>query len=176
MTTVTLHIPTIDAGEIVLRAISEVDLGPLATFYAGERSKFVGGPLSRADCWRLIAGNLGHWALRGYGMWVIADRACGDPMGICGFIFREGWDEPELGWQVWDGYEGRGIAFRAAKAARIHGATHFGLDSVISYIDPENTRSQALAERLGARFEREGTLLGTPCQVWRHPKSKEVAA
>ncbi|GAW33084.1 hypothetical protein RA2_00120 [Roseovarius sp. A-2] len=176
MTTLTLHIPTVEAGDIVLRAICEDDLDPLATFYAGARSHFVGGPLERADCWRLIAGNLGHWALRGYGMWVISDRASGDPMGICGFIYREGWDEPELGWQVWDGYEGRGIASRAARAARAHGATQFGLDGVISYIDAGNTRSLALAKRLGARFERDGTLLGKPCQVWRHPRASEVAA
>jgi RimJ/RimL family protein N-acetyltransferase len=176
MTTLTLHIPEVKSGDLILRTICEDDLDQLAAFYAGTRSQFVGGPLSRADCWRLIAGNLGHWALRGFGMWVIADRGTGNPLGVCGFIFREGWDEPELGWQVWDGYEGRGIAYRAAHAARTHGAAHFGLDGVISYIDPANTRSQALAERLGARFERDGTLLGTPCQVWRHPKSGEVAA
>lgn len=176
MTTLTLHIPEVQSGDLLLRAVCEDDLDPVAAFYAGARSHFVGGPLARAECWRLIAGNLGHWALRGYGMWVIADRETGDPLGLCGFIFREGWDEPELGWQVWDGHEGLGIAYRAACAARAHGARHFGLDGVISYIDPSNTRSQALAARLGARFEREGKLLGTPCQVWRHPKTAEAAA
>ncbi|MBQ0749085.1 MAG: GNAT family N-acetyltransferase [Roseovarius sp.] len=176
MTTFTVHIPEVKSGDLVLRAICEDDLDALAAFYAGARSHFVGGPLGRAECWRLIAANLGHWALRGYGMWVISDRGTGDPMGLCGFIFRDGWDEPELGWQVWDGHEGRGIAYRAAQAARAHGAANFGLDGVVSHIDPDNARSQALARRLGARFEREGTLLGLACQVWRHPKSDEVAA
>lgn len=176
MSILTLDIPEVKCGDLILRAVREDDLGPLAAFYAGARSRFVGGPLDRAECWRLIAGNLGHWALRGYGMWVIADRSDGNPLGLCGFIFREGWDEPELGWQVWDGHEGRSTAYRATLAARAHGAKHFGLDGVVSYIDPGNARSQALARRLGARFERDGSLLGTPCQVWRHPNCQEVAA
>lgn len=173
MTRFVFEIPTLEAGDVSLRAIQESDLEPLAAFYATERSAFVGGPLSRADAWRLISGNLGHWALRGYGMWVIdLDR---QPVGVCGFIFREGWDEPELGWQVWGGFEGRGIAYQAASAARAHGARAYGLNGVISYIDPRNARSIRLAERLGAAFERETVLLDKHCHVYRHPKMEEMA-
>ena len=65
-------------------------------------------------------------------------------------IFNDGWDEPELGWHIYDGFEGKGYAYQATIAARRYSARHFGLDRVISYIDPENTRSVALAERLDA--------------------------
>lgn len=175
MTALTLHIPEVRTGDLVLRAICEADLDPLAAFYASARSRFVGGPLSRAECWRSIAGNLGHWVLRGFGMWVITESANTEAIGLCGFIHRDGWDEPELAWQVWGRHEGRGIAYSAAQAARLYGARHFGLDGVISYIDAGNTRSLALARRLGAWFERDGCVLGKPCQVWRHPKASEVA-
>jgi RimJ/RimL family protein N-acetyltransferase len=67
-------------------------------------------------------------------------------------------------------FEGQGLAFEAALAARTHAALYQNLDGVISYIAPGNTRSIALANRLGARFEREGTLLDTPCHIYRHPK------
>lgn len=173
MTHFAFDIPTLEAGEVTLRAVQESDLDPLAAFYATERSRFVGGPLPRVDAWRMIAGNLGHWALRGYGMWVIAVDQ--QPAGLCGFIFREGWDEPELGWQVWDGFEGRGLACQAAHAARAHGVRSFGLDGVISYIDPGNARSIRLAERLGAAFERETVFFDKPCHIYRHPK-QEVSA
>lgn len=173
MTRFAFDIPTLEAADVTLRAIREGDLEPLAAFYATARSAFVGGPLPRVDAWRMISGNLGHWALRGYGMWVIdMDQ---QPVGLCGFIFREGWDEPELGWQVWDGAEGRGIAYQAASAARAHGARAFGLDGVISYIRPDNARSIRLAERLGATFERETVFFDKPCHIYRHPKQEKLA-
>jgi RimJ/RimL family protein N-acetyltransferase len=173
MTQFAFEIPTLDAGDVSLRAIQESDLEPLAAFYATDRSQFVGGPLPRVDAWRIISSNLGHWALRGYGMWIIA--ADQQPVGMCGFIFREGWDEPELGWQVWDGSEGRGIAYQAASAAREQGVRAYGLDSVISYIDPRNARSIKLAERLGAAFERETVFFDKPCHIYRHPKQEKHA-
>jgi RimJ/RimL family protein N-acetyltransferase len=50
-----------------------------------------------------------------------------------------------------DGFEGRGIAQEAARAALDWTWAHTGLASLVSYIDPRNHRSIRLAERLGAR-------------------------
>ena len=36
-----------------------------------------GKPLSKADAWRQIAMILGHWSLRGYGLWAVEERATG---------------------------------------------------------------------------------------------------
>ncbi|MFT5001070.1 MAG: RimJ/RimL family protein N-acetyltransferase, partial [Planctomycetota bacterium] len=90
--------------------------------------------------------------------------------GYVGLVNYEGWDEPELGWNMFEGFEGKGYAYEAAIAARDYAAQHFDLDGVISYIDPQNTRSLALAARLGATFEREGPLMGHVCHIYRHPK------
>ena len=175
MTTFSVDIPTIETDRLILREARESDLDTLATFMASERSHFVGGPLDRANCWRLISGSLGHWLLRGYGMWYIHHKADDRVIGACGFIFREGWDEPELHWNMHDGYEGKGYAFEAARAARAYGAQHFNLNGVISYIDPVNSRSIALAKRLGATFERNGSLLGEDANIYRHPLIGDTA-
>ncbi|MCM2563099.1 GNAT family N-acetyltransferase [Lutimaribacter sp. EGI FJ00015] len=169
MTRITVDIPVIETDRLILRAMQETDLDVIADFFADDRSSFVGGPKSRADSWRTIAGALGHWMLRGYGMWLAAERATDRPVGGVGFLFPEGWDEPELGWHLYNGHEGKGYAYEAAIAARTHGARHFGLDGVISYIAPDNTRSAALARRMGATLERQGTLLGHAVDVYRHP-------
>ena len=174
MTSFTVEIPIIETERLILREARESDLDELAIFMASERSHFIGGPLDRANCWRLISGSYGHWLLRGYGMWYIHHKADDRVIGACGFIFREGWDEPELGWNVHDGYEGKSIAFEAATAARAYGAKHFDLDSVISYLNPDNARSIALSKRLGATFERKGTLLGHDVDIYRHPKSGDA--
>lgn len=170
MTALRVDIPVIETPRLILRAGRETDLDAQAAFYATDRAQYVGGPLDRVQTWLAIAAGLGHWVIRGYGMWTLQDRATGLPCGRCGFIFREGWDEPELAWQVFAGHEGHGIAHEAVLAARDHGARHFGLDRTVSYIDPANTRSQRLADRLGAVHEGDTMLLGGPVQAWRHPQ------
>ncbi|NDW45267.1 GNAT family N-acetyltransferase [Ruegeria sp. PrR005] len=171
----TLSIPVIETENLILRGPRESDFEAFAAFGASERSRFVGGPFPRFRSWGGFLATYGHWALRGYGMWMVEERATGATAGRIGFIFNDGWDEPELGWHIFDGFEGKGYAYQAAHAARAHGAQHFGLDGVISYIDPANTRSLRLAERLGAQYERDGEVAGHPCQVWRHPQQGTAA-
>ena len=57
-------IPVLETDRLILRDLRERDLDALAAFYAGERSRFIGGPLSRNDAWRRIAtvlGEMGVW-------------------------------------------------------------------------------------------------------------------
>lgn len=161
--------PVLETARLTLREPREGDLDAMAAFYASDRSRWVGGPCDRfAAAGRLLAG-LGHWALRGYGWWVLEERASGAVAGRAGIAFLDGWDEPELGWHLYDGFEGKGLAYEAVLAARRHAAQAWGMAAPISYIAHDNARSRALAERLGARVEREGMVVGHPCLVYRHP-------
>ena len=108
--------------------------------------------------------------LRGFGFWTLEERASGRAIGRAGFYFPPQWSEPELGWQVFDGFEGKGLVYEAAMAARAAGPRLFGLNGVISYIVRDNSRSRRLAERMGATVERETELLGKPCLIYRHPR------
>ncbi|MFC4667626.1 GNAT family N-acetyltransferase [Seohaeicola nanhaiensis] len=173
--TATLSIPVIETERLILRGPRESDFEAFATFSASDRAAFVGGPYTRQRSWVSFLAQYGHWALRGYGMWMLEDRATGGIAGRVGIIRNDGWDEPELGWHIYDGFEGKGLAYEAAHAARAHAANHLGLDRVISYIVPDNTRSAALAQRLGATIERDGEVSGHPCHVWRHPSAKGAA-
>jgi RimJ/RimL family protein N-acetyltransferase len=169
-------IPTVETDRLILRAFSEADLDAVFAFNQTERSHWVGGPKeTRHECWRVIIGILGHCAVRGYGFWMIEEKATGTQAGGVGILHHEGWDEPELGWHLYEGFEGKGIAYEAALAARTYAANNFAIPTPISYIDPENTRSVALAKRLGATLEREGEVIGHACHVYRHPVT-EVAA
>ncbi|PIE14160.1 MAG: GNAT family N-acetyltransferase [Rhodobacterales bacterium] len=172
--TLTLDIPVLETERLILRGPREEDFEAFAAFGASERSKFVGGPYPRIRSWGGFLATYGHWALRGYGMWMVEDRQSCQTAGRIGMIYNDGWDEPELGWHIYDGFEGKGLAFEGAQAARRYAATHQGLNGVISYIEPANTRSLALARRLGATFEREGHVVGHPCHIYRHPKAEAV--
>ena len=142
----------------------------MTAFFATERSHMVGGPKDAFESWKSLLGLVGHWAVRGYGCWNITDKASGKFAGWAGIIHAPGWDEPELGWAVMEEFEGKGIAYEAALAARTYAARHQGLNGVMSYLAHANERSRTLVKRLGATYEREGELLGKKAQIWRHPQ------
>ncbi len=175
MPAMTLPIPEFETDRLIIRAPHGSDLAAMTAFFATERSKYVGGPRTPTDCFSSLAARLGHLALRGFGLWHITTKDTSSFIGWAGMIFAPGWQEPELGWSLLEGAEGKGFATEAAKAARSYAAEHQGMDGVISYIAPANTASIAVAERLGAQHEADGELLGKSCQIWRHPKMEDQA-
>ncbi len=167
--TFAVTIPTLTTDRLTLRPPRESDLETLVAFGQSERTRFIGGKRERFEAWRGLLAIIGHWALRGYGYWSVDTRE-GEFVGRVGVSLHDGWPEPELGWHLFDGFEGRGYATEAAKAARDHAYRVWGMGPVISFIAHENPRSIAVAERLGARFEREGEPDGPhPYGIWRHP-------
>ncbi|WP_050605268.1 GNAT family N-acetyltransferase [Ruegeria sp. 6PALISEP08] len=163
-------IPTVETERLILRAPHQDDLPAMTAFFATERSHMVGGPKDELGSWDSLVKRLGHWALNGFGLWHLTEKSRGVFVGWAGIIFAPGWDEPELGWTLMEQAEGKGLGFEAAEAARDYAARHQGLNGVMSYIAQANDRSRALAERLGATYEREAELLGKKAQIWRHPQ------
>lgn len=168
----TVDIPILETERLVLRAPHWADFEAYAAFCASERSAPLGGPYTRSAAFTRLSALIGHWHLRGYGRWMITDRKTGAPLGVTGCLYPEGWPEPEIAWSVFDDAEGKGIAQEAATAARKYAYDNLGWRTAISCVDPANTRSVALAQRLGCRedgtFEHAeyGTL-----HIWRHPEA-----
>lgn len=166
----TSTIPRIETDRLLLREYRQTDFDAFADFYASPRSRFVGGPMPRELAWRAMAVHLGHWALQGFGFWAVEARDTGAFCGHVGLWHPEGWPEPEVGWVLMGGAEGRGIAREAAEAARRYAYRSLHWQTAISMIDPDNSRSITLARRMGCRHDGDFThvRLG-PMQVWRHP-------
>ncbi|ASP20162.1 anhydro-N-acetylmuramic acid kinase [Antarctobacter heliothermus] len=158
---------TLTTDRLTLRTPLEEDFAPVAAFMASPRARFVGGPVEDEFAqWRGFLSGFGHWALRGYGFFMVLHD--GHKVGRVGVVNHIMWDEPELGWHIFDGFEGKGYATEAAACVRDWAATDRGLGPLISYIHPDNDASRRVAERLGARHERDRTLMEHPVQVWRH--------
>jgi RimJ/RimL family protein N-acetyltransferase len=165
--------PVLMTGRLVLRAPQGDDFAAWAAFATSDRSRYIGGPLSRALAWRAWGHVIGHWAMRGFGMFVLAARIAPErPLGMAGPWYPDGWPEREIGWSLWsDADEGKGYAREAAAAARDHAFGALGWTSAVSYIHPDNARSIALAERLGATRDRAAPCPeDRACLVYRHPR------
>jgi RimJ/RimL family protein N-acetyltransferase len=163
-----LPIPTLTTDRLILRAPREGDFSAMLAFNDSSRAAFVGGGGDRQKVWRNLIANIGHWALRGYGFYSV-DTKTGDFIGRVGVIYHDGWDEPELAWHLFDGFEGKGYALEAALAARADYQARITQQPPISYIDVSNTRSEALAKRLGASIERTLNDEKGHHHVYRHP-------
>ena len=171
---ISMTIPVIETERLILREPREADFSAMLAFNDSPRASFVGGGRERQWVWRGLLANIGHWVLRGYGFFSV-DTKDGDFIGRIGMLYHDGWDEPELGWHLFDGYEGQGYAVEAARAARADYHARISTHPPISYIDPENPRSEALARRLGATPEREAEVFGKLIRIWRHPAPEALA-
>lgn len=163
-------IPTLETDRLIMRAPEMQDFDAYAEFLTTERSHMVGGPLDRTDAWLRFAAIAGHWSLYGYGRWVLDVKDGDANIGFVGLLNPEGWPEPEIGWTVFANGEGKGYAFEAAKAARDYVYNTLGWDRVVSLIDPKNTRSLALGERMGLThdYDHDHPKFGT-LSVYVHP-------
>ena len=170
MPSLAVDIPVLTTERLTLREPREADFDAHLAFATSDRSRYIGGPSTRWEAWRSFAAGVGHWVLRGFGFWTVAEAKTVALIGRIGLINHDGWPETELGWHIYEGFEGKGYAYEAAMAARDHAYQVMGLPPMISQIHPDNIRSRRLAERMGATVERETELLGNPCLIYRHPQ------
>ncbi len=173
--------PVLTTERLILRAPQASDFEALVPFITSDRARFVGGGADKdlGVAWRVLAIFAGHWHLRGYGIFVLADRVSGRPMGSAGPWHPGDWPEQELGWTLWDAAdEGKGYAREAVIALRRHVYDDLGWPTAVSYIDDRNDRSLALAQRLGCTLDVDAARpqRDAPLQVWRHPAPSGVAA
>src|SRR5258706_5664508 len=118
----------------------------------GEVMRYIrAGALSRVDSWWQMARYMGHWQLRGYGLWALIERATDRLVGHLGFLDPEGGHGFELGWVLAREAWGKGYALEGTRAAVGHAFTVLGRERIVCLIQPENARSIPVAERLGAR-------------------------
>lgn len=163
-------IPTIETERLRLRAAKMSDFDAYAAFRTDPvRTEGVGGPCTRAAAFDKLAEIIGHWSLRGFGRWMIADKATDAPLGVAGPYHPDDWPEREIAWSVFANAEGKGIAYEASMASLKYAYETLGWNTAVSCVTPGNDRSVALAERMGATREDDFTTVdGMVLQVYRH--------
>jgi RimJ/RimL family protein N-acetyltransferase len=156
-------VPVIETERLTLRAPQIADFPIYARFMTD-------GPDTGEAAWLDFCQLVASWPLRGFGPWTMDLKASGESVGAIVLNHEFGDDEVEIGWTVTRAAEGRGYATEGARAAREYILGQMGVPTLVSYIDPDNPRSIAIALRLGtARDAKAEARLGNGCHVYRHP-------
>lgn len=168
---------TLETERLLLRLPDSRDEAAMLAFFADDRSRFYGGPKAPGEAWRDLASRIGHWALRGYGMFAVVAKDSGETVGLAGPVRPADFPEPEMSWLLTEArHEGRGFATEAVRAALAHVFATHGWSSLPSYIDRDNAASRALALRLGARPDPASPAPIPGCETFRHQAQAEVPA
>lgn len=152
---------------MTLRPATMADFEAYAACLATDRARYMDGPHDRRTAWNWFCNDRAQWELLGMGGLImeLQGQAIGQ-VAVCG---GPHYPEVELGWFLYDAaHEGKGLAFEAAAAMRDWALGPRGLDTVVSYVDPANTRSARLALRLGATLDPQAaTPDDAPTHVYR---------
>lgn len=143
--------PILLTERLMLRVPNASDLDRFAEMQAdAEAMRFLGGPTTKSEAWRHLCSVSGAWLINGYSMFSMIERSTGRWVGRLGPWQPHGWPGPEVGWGVHPDCSGKGYAFEGAIAVMNYAFDVLGWDDVCHTIDPENTRSITLAQRLGS--------------------------
>ncbi|MFO1508041.1 MAG: GNAT family N-acetyltransferase [Lysobacterales bacterium] len=172
-------IPVIETARLRLTALDERHFEPYAEMLADPSStRFIGDghPIDRMNAWRSMAMLLGHWTLRGYGMWALELRDGGEFIGRAGLHNPEGWPGIELGWMLRPQFRRQGYATEAGRAALDFAFRQLGAERVISLIRAENAASERVARRLDGRQNTTIDFLGKTTLVYTYHRADGTGA
>jgi RimJ/RimL family protein N-acetyltransferase len=173
--------PVIETMRLKLRPWCSEDVAPNSAMLSDPgTARFIaadGKPVTTALAgWRNAAVMSGHWALHGFGMFVVEEKSSGKFVGRVGPWFPPGWPGFEVGWGIAREFRGKGYAVEAARASIDWCFVTFELDRIVHCIDKENTASQGVARRLGAEKGDEFDLFGHAADIWVTARDKWQAS
>ncbi len=172
-----IDMPELHTERLILRIPSAEDLAGFTAFVDDEiaMTHLGGKRLPPQEAWRQMCTCAGSWHVQGYGFFSVIERRSGQWIGRIGPWQPLGWPGTEVGWGVLSAYSGKGYAYEAAVASIDYAVDHLGWTDIIHTIDPNNQRSIALAQRLGA-VNAGPTALPAPLDTFRVDKWQQSAA
>jgi RimJ/RimL family protein N-acetyltransferase len=170
----TVAVPELTTERLVLRGHRLEDFDDSCAMWGdAEVCRFIGGqPSTAEEVWSRLLRYAGHWAMLGFGYWVIEDRASGRFAGEAGFFdLNRAVDPPfngapEIGWALAPWAQGRGMASEAIAAVTAWGDAQFGSARTVCMIAPANTPSVRVADKAGYREYARATYKGSPTVLY----------
>ena len=147
----------VETERLVLRVLGLDDFEDYAalsadpvTFRFSER-----GPMTSDEAWTRLLRHVGHWALLGWGLFAVEEKATGRFVGEAGLgDFRRSLGHdfdgvPEAAWTTAPWAQGQGYATEAMEAALAWTEQRLGAERSVCLIHVDNAASIRVAEKLG---------------------------
>lgn len=157
-----LVVPVLETPRLRLRAQALADYPASCALWADpDVARYtVIKPSTSEEVWARLLRNAGHWALLGFGTWLVEEKTSRAFIGEVGLfhynralISADGTAHPlttpEIGWALAPAMYGCGYATEAATACLEWARDRFIATEVSCVIVPENTPSMNVAAKLG---------------------------
>ncbi|UCZ51617.1 GNAT family N-acetyltransferase [Bacillus shivajii] len=148
----------IESERVYIRKFNKNDISSLhAIFSDTETMQYYPSPFSYEKTESWVIRNQERYKQDGFGLWAVCLKDNGNLIGDCGLVKQEvaGNIEVELGYHINKNFWFNGFGTEAALACKNYGFDHFGLNKLISIIDPKNVPSIRVAEKNGFKKEKQ---------------------
>ncbi|WP_417452862.1 GNAT family N-acetyltransferase [Kiloniella sp.] len=105
-------------------------------------------------CDYINSGPVTSYRENGFGLFVLVLKEGKASIGMCGLVKRDGLDDPDIGYALLPEYCSKGYAVEAANAVLEYGHTQLGIDKIVGIVNPDNTGSAKVLEKIGLVFEK----------------------
>jgi ribosomal-protein-alanine N-acetyltransferase len=151
--------PTIlETERLTLRYQQPSDVDPLVDLWADpEVTRYMGGPRDRAWLQSAFEETARDPYAERYDLWALIEKETEQVVGHCGLLDKEvdGRQEIELIYVLASSVWGKGYATEIGRALKAYAFEEIGLGRLIALIEPENTASERVADKVGMRLEKE---------------------
>jgi RimJ/RimL family protein N-acetyltransferase len=132
---------TVDDAAFIVALLTDPDW----LRYIGDR-----GVRTEDDARRYLeTGPMASYAAHGFGLYRVARRDTGVPIGICGLLRRATLPDVDIGFAFLPPHRGQGFAREAAAATLAYAHATLGLTRIVAIVSPENAASIRVLETLG---------------------------
>jgi RimJ/RimL family protein N-acetyltransferase len=147
----------IETERLTLRKLSNDDTAfiidllnqPSFLRYIGDK-----GVRTADDAQRYIQdGPMASYERFGFGLYLVALKDSGVPIGICGLIKRDSLPDVDLGFAFLPAYWSKGYASEAAAAVLRYGRSALGLSRIVAITSLDNQDSMKLLGKIGFKEE-----------------------
>lgn len=117
------------------------------------------------------------YSFYGFGIWTVLEKPNADNgqqpevIGRAGICYREGYEDPELGFVIAADRQGKGYATEVCRAILQYGHEQLGFERILAFVQPENAASLRVCDKLGMCSNGRVTIQGTEYEIRCH---KEV--
>jgi [ribosomal protein S5]-alanine N-acetyltransferase len=161
----------LETQRLILREFKQEDTQKLVSILANSKvMKFSPtGILSMSQTQEKVESFITSYKKYGFGKWAVILKESSELIGYCGIAVEtiDYQDEREIGYRFDSKFWGKGLATEAASAALEYGFEKFQLPYILGIVEPSNTASVRVLEKVNMKYERKTVFHNVKMDVYQ---------